>query len=56
MKQDLNNLSLIYEKLVINEISQKYVDVIKQAAKDHVLPFDNVFNNKLRIILPMMGT
>lgn len=56
MKQDLNNLSLLYEKLIINEISQKYVDVIKQAAKDHVLPFDNVFNDKLRITIPITGT
>ena len=56
MKQDLNNLSLLYEKLIINEISQKYVDVIKKAANDHVLPFENVFNNKLRIILPIKGT
>ena len=56
MNQDLNNLSLLYEKLIINEISQTYVDAIKQAAENNVLPFENIFNNKLRIIIPITGT
>jgi hypothetical protein len=56
MNQDLNKLSFLYEKHIINEVSQKYVDVIKKAAADHVLPFENIFKNKLRIIIPILGT
>jgi hypothetical protein len=56
MRKDFSELSFLYENVLINEISQKYVDVIKKAANDHVLPFENVFNNKLRIILPIKGT
>ena len=56
MNQDLNNLSLLYENFIINEISQKYVDAIKQAAENHVLPFESIFNNKLRIKIPISGT
>ena len=56
MQKDLIQLSFLYEKVLINEVSQKYVDVIKKAANDHVLPFENIFNDKLRIILPIKGT
>lgn len=56
MQKDLIQLSFLYENVLINEVSQKYVDVIKKAANDHVLPFENVFNNKLRIVLPIKGT
>lgn len=56
MNQDLNKLSFLYEKLIINEVSQKYVDAIKKSAADHVLPFENIFKNKLRIIIPISGT
>lgn len=56
MNQDLNKLSFLYEKHIINEVSQKYVDAIKQSVTDHVLPFENIFKNKLRIIIPISGT
>lgn len=56
MQKDLIQLSFLYEKVLINEVSQKYVDVIKKAANDHVLPFENIFNDKLRIVLPIKGT
>ena len=56
MNQDLNKLSFLYEKHIINEVSQKYVDAIKKSAADHVLPFESIFKNKLRIIIPISGT
>jgi len=56
MNQDLNKLSFLYEKHIINEVSQKYVDAIKKSVDDHVLPFESIFKNKLRIIIPISGT
>ena len=49
-------LESIYERTIINEISKKYVDEVKDAVKENELPFNNIFGNKLRIIIPVKGT
>ena len=49
-------LESIYERTIINEISKKYVDEVKDAVKGNELPFNNIFGNKLRIIIPVKGT
>ena len=41
---------------VINEISQRFVDEIKDAVADKELPFNNIFGDKLRIKVPLKGT
>jgi hypothetical protein len=41
---------------VINEISQRFVDEIKDAVSDKELPFNNIFGDKLRIKVPLKGT
>ena len=50
-------LSVLEEDLkIINEISSKYVDAVKDAVKDKELPFNNIFGNKLRLKIPIKGT
>jgi hypothetical protein len=49
-------LENLYGKVVINEISSKYVDEVKNAIADNELPFNNIFGNKLRIVIPVKGT
>jgi len=41
---------------VINEISQKFVDEVKDAVEDKELPFNNIFGDKLRMMVPLRGT
>ena len=38
-------------KVLLTEISKKYVQEIKDAVADKELPFNNIFGNKLRIII-----
>jgi hypothetical protein len=49
MKNDLEN---IYNNILINEISQKYVKEIMASYDPDSLPFDNIFKDKLRIVIP----
>ena len=49
-------LESAYRSILLNEISSEYVEKIKKAVKDKELPFDNIFGNKLRIIIPLTGT
>lgn len=49
-------LESAYRSILLNEISSEYVKKIKKAVKDKELPFDNIFGNKLRIIIPLTGT
>jgi hypothetical protein len=49
-------LENLYGKVVINEISSKYVDEVKDAIADNELPFNNIFGDKLRIVIPVKGT
>ena len=51
--------SILLEKAyfrVINEISSQYVDKVKDAVADKELPFNDIFQNKLRLKLPIKGT
>jgi hypothetical protein len=56
--KDTDSLFLenLYSKVVINEISSKYVDEVKDAIRDNELPFNNIFGDKLRIVIPVKGT
>lgn len=49
-------LENLYSKVVINEISSKYVDEVKDAIEGNELPFNNIFGDKLRIVIPVKGT
>lgn len=49
-------LENIYKKTIINEISTKYVDEVKDAIEGNELPFNNIFGDKLRLIIPIKGT
>lgn len=51
--------SILLEKAyfrIINEISAKYVDKVKDAVADKELSFNDIFQNKLRLKLPIKGT
>lgn len=50
----LDELSMIYESVLISEMTQKVVDYISHN-KDK-LPFENIFGDKLRIVIPIGGT
>ena len=56
--KDTDSLFLenLYSKVVINEISSKYVDEVKAAIDGNELPFNNIFGDKLRIVIPVKGT
>lgn len=49
-------LESLYGKVIINEISKKFVDEVKDAVADKELSFNNIFGNKLRIFIPLKGT
>jgi hypothetical protein len=49
----LKNVSS-FGRSVINEISQRFVDEVKDAVEDKELPFNNIFGDKLRMIIPLM--
>lgn len=49
-------LESLYGKVILNEISSKYVDEVKDAVADKELPFNNIFGDKLRIRIPLSGT
>lgn len=49
-------LESLYKKVIINEISSKFVDEVKNAVKEQELPFNNIFGNKLRLVIPVKGT
>lgn len=53
----MNDRELIWEAyLQINEVSQNYIDEVKEAVANNELPFNNIFGNKLRIWIPVSGT
>jgi len=47
---------LYTNKILLNEISKSYVDAVKDAVYDKELPFNNIFGDKLRIVIPIAGT
>ena len=56
MRKESEELSFLYENLLINEISKKFIDEVKGAITDGNLPFQNIFNDKLRLVVPISGT
>lgn len=47
-------ISSIYQRhVLVNEVSQKFVDEVKNAADEGQLPFQNIFGDKLRIVIPL---
>ena len=53
----MNDRELIWEAyLQINEVSQNYIDEVREAVANNELPFNNIFGNKLRIWIPVSGT
>lgn len=49
-------MGLLYEGVLISEVSKKFVDEIKKSTENGELPFQDIFNDKLRIVLPISGT
>jgi len=45
------NLSLLYESILISEMTEKVVNYVQKHTED--LPFDSIFGDKLRIIIPV---
>jgi len=56
MTKDTQKLVNIYKSTILNEVSRQYVDEVKEAVKDKELPFNNIFGDKLRILIPINGT
>lgn len=50
MNNTIKLLAEKYNQVVLSEMQQKYIDMVKEVKKD--LPFDNIFGKNLRIILP----
>jgi hypothetical protein len=50
MNNTIKLLEEKYNQVVLSEMQQKYIDMVKEVKKD--LPFDNIFGKNLRIILP----
>jgi len=48
-----DDIAEIYEKtILVNEVSQKFVDEVKDAVADRELPFQDIFGNDVRIVIP----
>jgi hypothetical protein len=48
------DLATIYEHhVLINEVSQKFVDEVKDAVADRELPFQEIFGSAVRIVIPL---
>ena len=52
-REDSHVLKNLYNKVIINEISKKWVDHVSDAVKDRELPFNNIFKGKKRIVIPL---
>lgn len=50
----MDEISLIYESLIINEMTEDVIEYI-QNNTDGKLPFDNIFGTDLRILIPIGG-
>jgi hypothetical protein len=49
-----DDIAKIYETTVlVNEVSQKFVDEVKDAVADRELPFQDIFGNAVRIVIPL---
>lgn len=49
------SLGLIYESILINEMEDRVISYIKDH-EDKLLPFDNIFGDKLRIVVPHVSS
>jgi hypothetical protein len=48
-----DDIAEIYENtILVNEVSQKFVDEVKDAVADRELPFQDIFGNAVRIVIP----
>ena len=57
----LNKDSVLLEniytsKILLNEVSNKIIDSVKNAVSNRELSFNNIFGNKLRLIIDVSGT
>jgi hypothetical protein len=48
-------LESLYESILITEMDEKVIRYIENN-KDELLPFDNIFGDNLRVVIPMMGS
>jgi hypothetical protein len=49
-----DDIAKIYETtILVNEVSQKFVDEVQDAIADNELPFQNIFGDKLRFVVPL---
>lgn len=49
-----DDIAKIYENtILVNEVSQKFVDEVQDAITDNELPFQNIFGDKLRFVVPL---
>jgi len=47
------DIAKIYENtILVNEVSQKFVDEVKDAVADRELPFQDIFGDAVRIVIP----
>ena len=46
------NIVSLYESVLINEMDQTVIDYLDENARE-LLPFDNIFGDKLRIVIPL---
>lgn len=51
MSKDIKNIWNAYQ--IINEISQRDMDLVKYDRDISELPFENIFGNKLRVVIPI---
>jgi len=48
-----DDIAKIYETtILVNEVSQKFVDEVKDAVADRELPFQDIFGDAVRIVIP----
>lgn len=50
-----DSLNIWNKYKIINEISQRYIDEVNEAVRDNQLPFNNIFGDSLRLVLPIIG-
>jgi hypothetical protein len=53
---DKDSINIWKSYKLISEVSEKFVDEIKDAIEGKELPFNNIFGNKLRLSIPVSGT
>ena len=51
MSRDIKNIYEAYQ--LLSEISQRDMDLVRYDRPVEELPFDNIFGNKLRVVLPI---